>query len=92
MCLEEMLNCPVPEGALFYGQNRRRKGIVFDDKLRRETAETAARLHELVRSGRTPSARYEKKCDHCSLLNLCMPKVAGAGKSVSGYLSRMVGD
>ena len=24
MCLEEMLDTSVPEGALFYGQNRRR--------------------------------------------------------------------
>lgn len=90
MCLEEMLNCPVPEGALFYGQNRRRKSVLFDDTLRRETAEAAARLHKLVRSGKTPPGRYEKKCDSCSLLNLCMPKSAGAGKSVQRYLSRVL--
>jgi CRISPR-associated exonuclease Cas4 len=90
ICLEEMLHCSVPEGALFYGKNRRRKEVVFGDTLRRETEKAAARLHALVRTGRTPPARYEKKCDSCSLMNLCMPKVAGKGKNVGRYLARML--
>ena len=90
LCLEEMLHCTVPEGALFYGKNRRRQVVRFDVELRRETEMAANRLHEMVRSGVTPPARYEKKCESCSLLNLCMPKVAGAGKSVGRYLSRML--
>ncbi|OKY76785.1 MAG: CRISPR-associated protein Cas4 [Desulfobulbaceae bacterium DB1] len=92
LCLEEMLRCVVQEGALFYGKNRRRQVVRFDDQLRRETEETAIRLHELVRSGRTPSARYEKKCDSCSLMHLCLPKVAGAGRSVGSYFARMLAD
>lgn len=90
MCLEEMLHCTVPAGALFYGKNRRRKEVHFEDSLRRETEEAAARLHELIRSGRTPPARYEKKCDSCSLINLCMPKSAGQGKNVGRYLARVL--
>jgi CRISPR-associated exonuclease Cas4 len=92
LCLEEMLRCAVPAGALFYGTNRRRKEVRFDNKLRRETEEAAVRLHALVRSGKTPLARYEKKCESCSLLNLCMPKAAGMGKSVTRYLSRMLAE
>lgn len=92
MCLEEMLGCAVPEGALFYGTNRRRQVVRFDETLRRETEEAAKRLHELVRSGRTPPARYAKKCESCSLMNLCMPRVAGAGKSVGRYLARMLAE
>ena len=90
ICLEEMLLCQVPEGALFYGKPRRRQVVCFDEKLRRETEEAAARLHQLVRSGVTPPARYEKKCESCSLLQLCLPKVAGQGKSVSRYLARVL--
>jgi CRISPR-associated exonuclease Cas4 len=92
MCLEEMLRCAVPEGALFYGTNRRRQVVRFDERLRRETEEAAKRLHELVRSGTTPPARYAKKCESCSLMNLCMPRVAGAGKSVVRYLARMLAE
>lgn len=86
----QRMRCAVPEGALFYGKNRRRQVVRFDDALRQETEEAAGRLHELIRSGRTPSARYAKKCESCSLMNLCMPKVAGAGKSVGRYLARVL--
>ena len=90
LCLEEMLHCQVPEGALFYGKPRRRQVVCFDEKLRGETEEAAARLHQLVRSGVTPPSHYEKKCDSCSLVQLCLPKIAAKGKSVGRYLARML--
>ena len=89
MCLEEMMRTPVPAGAMFYGKPRRRLDVAFDDALRLETAEAARRFHELVTSGRTPFAMYSKKCESCSLMSLCIPKVTGATKSVSKYLSRV---
>jgi len=89
ICLEEMLDCNVPEGALYYGKPHRRLEVSFNEELRRETEQTANRLQSLIRSGKTPSANYEKKCDSCSLLELCMPKVTGAPKTVAKYLSRM---
>jgi CRISPR-associated exonuclease Cas4 len=88
ICLEEMLACSVPEGAMYYGKPRRRMAVIFDDTLRKETTDAARRLHELIESGRTPQARYEKKCDSCSLLPLCMPKVTGARRSVQGYMAK----
>jgi CRISPR-associated exonuclease Cas4 len=90
LCLEEMLGLAVPAGALFYGKSRRRQDVVFNAELREEVEVAANRLHELVCSGRTPPVRYEKKCESCSLINICMPKVTGAGKKVGVYLSRML--
>jgi len=87
LCLEEMLNIEVPSGALFYGKKRRRTDVVFDDALRRQTEETAMRLHELIASGRTPKPVYMKKCDSCSLVHLCLPKILGKKHSVKHYLS-----
>jgi CRISPR-associated exonuclease Cas4 len=88
LCLEEMLNCEVQEGAIYYGKPSRRLVVVFDDILREKTREAARRLHELVASGRTPQARFEKKCDSCSLLSVCMPKVTGSRRSVRGYMQK----
>jgi CRISPR-associated exonuclease Cas4 len=88
ICLEEILNFTVLEGAIYYGKPRRRLAVVFDDALREKTRETARCLHELIASGRTPLARYEKKCDSCSLLSACMPKVTGARRSVQGYMDK----
>ncbi len=77
MCLESMLNQPVPEGDLFYGKQRRRKTILFDDSLRRLTLETIARTRQLFDGCRTPKAEYQSsRCDHCSLLDLCQPRLA----------------
>jgi CRISPR-associated exonuclease Cas4 len=88
MCLEEMLDVGVPAGALFYGQTRRRLDVEFDLALRRATEEAVLRFHDLVRSGRTPKAKYAPElCDACSLLPVCLPKSAGAGRGVAAYLA-----
>jgi CRISPR-associated exonuclease Cas4 len=86
MCLEEMLGVNVVEGARFYGTTRRREDVVFDGGLRRLTEETSTRLHELIGAGATPRAEYAKKCKSCSLIELCLPKVSSAGRSVERYL------
>ena len=85
ICLEEMMKVEIPEGALFYGQTRRREDVVFDEKLRRETEVAAKKVHELIESGITPKAEYSKKCERCSLLHLCLPK---ANSKASSYLAK----
>ncbi|WP_456386277.1 CRISPR-associated protein Cas4 [Desulfolithobacter sp.] len=92
ICLEEALGVEVPEGALFYGKNRRRHKVVFDSVLRVRTEETAARLHELIASGRTPPPLYDKKCDSCSLKEFCLPKTLEKPYRVERYLKRMMAD
>jgi len=78
LCLEEMTGRAVPEGALFYAQTRRRVVVPFDRELRRLTEATALALKEVIIGGRTPPAVYERrKCDACSLLELCRPKLSG---------------
>lgn len=88
LCLEEMLGIAVPAGALFYAQIRRRTEILFDQALRRLTEETAARLHRLFTSGVTPKAVREPKCDHCSLLDVCLPE--SSSHSARLYLSKFL--
>ncbi len=86
ICLEEMLNIEISEGALFYGQTRRREDVIFDQHLRVETEDVARKVHELIDLGITPNPEYSKKCEQCSLLNMCMPKTCGKASSVSKYL------
>lgn len=73
LCLEEMLSVKISSGQLFYGEKRRRVDVSFDEPLRTTTRQAAARLHEMIGSGRTPLAVREKKCDTCSLLPVCLP-------------------
>ena len=90
MCLEEMLDVQIPEGAIFYGRTRRRQNVVFDTVLRQETEDAAKRYHELVESGRTPKPVYSKKCDKCSMYDLCLPKTVEKARSVNRYLKNAV--
>lgn len=92
ICLEEMMKVEIPEGALFYGQTRRREDVIFDEALRAETEDAARKVHELIESGITPKAEYSKKCERCSLLHLCMPKTCGKAISVSHYLLAVMND
>ncbi|KAB2836620.1 MAG: CRISPR-associated protein Cas4 [Candidatus Brocadia sp.] len=87
LCLEEMMNVDVPEGALFYGQTRHRLDVKFDSALRKETEEASVRLHELIASDITPKAEYSKKCEKCSLVELCLPKVSS---KASSYLLKVL--
>jgi CRISPR-associated exonuclease Cas4 len=84
LCLEEMLGTAVPAGAMFYGVTRRRVEVAFDDALRGLTLRTIERLHELIDS---PAVK-EKKCDRCSLLNLCLPGARPGTQSASRYVRR----
>lgn len=77
LCLEEMTGRPVPEGALFYAEPRRRLAVPFDETLRALTRETIAAFDAVLRSRQTPPAVYRAgKCRACSLLEPCRPKLA----------------
>ena len=92
MCLEEMLGVEVSKGALFYGKTRRRVDVAFDADLRRETEETALKLHDLVASGRTPPPVCTPGCERCSFLESCLPHTLDRPKSVRNYLKALIGD
>ena len=88
MCLEEMLGTSVPEGALFYGAQRRRKTVHFDGELRRLTEALAGSTHQMLASGVTPTADYErKKCGACSLREMCQPLHPGKPGEVNRWLA-----
>jgi CRISPR-associated exonuclease Cas4 len=89
ICLEEMLNAQIENGALFYGAQHKRHEVIFDETLRIETKKTAQRLHDLILKGVTPPAVYEKKCERCSMIDICVPK-AGKGKSARKYIEEEI--
>ena len=73
MCLEEMLCCPVPEGALYYGETHRRCVIVLDEPLRETVRGMLEEMHQLYRRGYTPKVKPSKSCNACALKGLCLP-------------------
>ncbi len=91
MCLEEILCCDVPEGALFYGETRRRLNVAFDPELRRTVAALTGEMHQLFHRGHTPKVKPTKACGACSLKEICLPAL-GRKKPVKDYLSQAMGE
>ena len=90
MCLEEMLDCPVPQGALFYGRTRRREQVIIGQDLRSEVAKITAQIRAMLESGRTPPARKDSTCRSCSMLKDCLPEHTNGGGSAGRYLRRQI--
>lgn len=74
ICLEEMCSVEVPEGALFYGAERRRLQVAFDQELRALTAHVSAEARAMIAAGRTPPPVNTKACRSCSLADACCPE------------------
>ena len=87
MCLEEMLCCEIPQGALFYGEPRRRTAVNFSQELRQMVRDFSAEMHQYAHRGYTPKAKPGKSCNACSLKDLCLPQLARRG-AVSNYLEK----
>jgi CRISPR-associated exonuclease Cas4 len=87
ICLEEMFATSIDEGALFYGQTRRRHPVRFDAALRELTARTAAEARDNIAAGRTPPPVATPACRHCSLQGLCQPERLARPPSVARWLA-----
>ena len=85
MCLEEMLCCDIPEGALYYGETRHRQVVQFTEDLREQVRSAVEEMHQLYQRGHTPRVTPTKSCNACSLKELCVPKLM-RNRSVSAYL------
>ena len=93
MCLEEMLEVSIMEGALFYGKNRRRKRVLLDPELRELTTKTGTELRQMLIERLTPQPEYSaKKCNACSLENICQPRHPNRKGAVNRLLSVAIED
>ncbi|WP_100551439.1 CRISPR-associated protein Cas4 [Caedibacter taeniospiralis] len=81
LCLEEMLNTVIPRAAMWYWQSRHRIDVELTKALRDETLQIVDETRLLLQAGVTPKVKYEKKCNACSLYDLCNPKLTFKDKS-----------
>jgi CRISPR-associated exonuclease Cas4 len=74
MCLEEMFDRPVNNGALFYSASKRRRVVEFDDRLRSLVTETVRAVQETFATQVMPKPVADARCEDCSLLEACLPQ------------------
>lgn len=91
MCLEEMLCCNIPVGAIYFGETRRRIEVEFTPELRRQVRDALAEMHALFQKGYTPKVKPSKACNACSLKDLCLPKLV-RNVSVNAYIRNHLED
>ena len=91
ICMEEMLCCKIPEGALFYGETRRRVVVPFTLPLRQQVYTMTEEMHQLYCRGYTPKVKPSKGCYACSLKDLCLPALMKS-KKLDSYLQKAMED
>jgi CRISPR-associated exonuclease Cas4 len=93
ICLEEMFRMPVPSGAVFHAESKRRRQVEFTPELRRLTEYAVAALHALAGHQALdadpqlhpssfnlrpcPAPVFKPACKECSLYAICLPELAG---------------
>jgi len=79
LCLEEMFDIKIESGQFYYLQEHRRTSETVDALLREKTTALIKQVIKIRETGKTAAAEYEKrKCDNCSMVDLCMPKNTGS--------------
>lgn len=86
MCLEEMLCCTIPVGALYYNEPRRREKVELTPELRQSVRVMLEEMHAYAERHYTPKVKTGAFCRACSLRDVCLPKLC-RGLSASAYLS-----
>lgn len=89
LCLEEMFSTEIPEGAIFYGETRRRDVVEFHEELRLEVKRMFQEMHQYYDRNYTPKVKYSKACNACSLKEVCLPKL-GKAVSVKSYMNQIL--
>lgn len=90
-CLNEMLGAEISTGDLFYFETRNRQKISIDEGRVARLREITAEMHSYWERRWTPMVKISKKCEGCSLKNLCLP-VLSKKETVKSYLNKRLAE
>ena len=88
MCIEEMLNCTIPNGYVYYGGERRRVEVELDDALRKNVIDGVGALRGMLADNITPYVRESAKCRECSMIDVCFTSIVR--KPLTKYLDKLL--
>lgn len=88
MCLEEMFQMHISEGAIYYITSHRRYPVSLTERLRNLVKETIREIESFRRSFSIPPAEPGAKCKACSLRDHCLPGVQPSALSYCTQLRR----
>jgi CRISPR-associated exonuclease Cas4 len=82
-----MLCCEIEYGYLYYGEVRRRHKVEFDNAIREKVKQIFAEMHKYYEQQYTPKVKISRKCNACSLKDICLP-VLNKNKLVAEYITK----
>lgn len=85
LCLEEMFCCVIPVGYLYYGETKRRLAVEITKEQKERVKTLYEQMHQMYDRKHTPKGKREKRCNACSLKDLCLP-VLCKNQSAKAYV------
>lgn len=73
LCLEEMTNTTIDLAYIYYAQTHQRQEVQIDQRIRDETINAIAQIKNIINHNIIPPAKYDKRCQGCSLYSACLP-------------------
>lgn len=90
-CLNEMLATKITKGEIFYFETRSRITVDITEEKIAKLRDIIKEMHEYWKKRWTPVVKISKKCDRCSLKDICLP-VLSKKESVASYMSRRLAE
>ncbi|MHB8319075.1 MAG: CRISPR-associated protein Cas4 [Acidimicrobiales bacterium] len=90
LCLEEMFDCPIPVGYVWYGRTRRKAEVAFDSELRDLTISIIDDVRSNIVNGLLPAPAADDRCKGCQLEPACLPKVVIQHQVIEQYITEEV--
>ena len=64
----------VRKGAIYHYSSRRRREVIISDSLRENVIAVIANIRAVLQAGALPPPVNDKRCDQCSLKEICQPQ------------------
>ena len=75
ICLEEMFGVPVTKGAIYWHGSRERREVDVTADMSARVEALVVAVREMLEQRVVPPPVNDKRCEHCSLRESCMPAV-----------------
>jgi CRISPR-associated exonuclease Cas4 len=75
VCLEEKFSCSIEKCAIYYGKTHSREYVLITNEIRNKLRSTVEEMHRYYNTHTTPTAYKTRKCNSCSLLDICVPSI-----------------
>lgn len=83
MCMEEMYDGCISSGAIYYSKSNSKTNIEFTQELRSLVINGSMELQNIQNYQILPKAKFMKKCNKCSMKELCQPQLPNPSEYIN---------